>query len=114
REDVNWEYVASILEASRGEKMKFERSWIVKASAGARTLEQVHRNVKKALLTAKGINEGVYTVLNAYLEKVVPEIQRTEWARSIELEPGVNVMDLSRLAADMQFLVIRASMQWIL
>src|SRR5579872_1328089 len=32
REQADWKFVASILEASRGEKLKFERSWIIRAS----------------------------------------------------------------------------------
>jgi hypothetical protein len=37
REQADWQFVASILEASRGEKLKFERAWIIRASKGART-----------------------------------------------------------------------------
>jgi hypothetical protein len=31
REQADWQFVASILEASRGEKLKFERAWIIRA-----------------------------------------------------------------------------------
>src|SRR5207244_4375061 len=43
REQADWQFVASILEASRGEKLKFERAWIIRASRGARTLADVQR-----------------------------------------------------------------------
>jgi hypothetical protein len=46
REQADWQFVASILEASRGEKLKFERAWIIRASRGARTLADVQRNVR--------------------------------------------------------------------
>jgi hypothetical protein len=114
REQADWQFVSSILEASRGEKLKFERSWIIKVSRGARTLADVYRNVRKALETAKGINEGVYTVLGAYLEVVVPQIERVRWARRVELRAGVNAVDMTGLAVEMQHLVIRSTLEWVL
>jgi hypothetical protein len=49
REQTDWQFVASVLEASRGERLKFERPWIIRASKGARTLADVQRNVRAAL-----------------------------------------------------------------
>src|SRR3990167_11410001 len=63
REQADWQFVASILEASRGEKLKFERAWIIRASKGARTLSDVQRNVRKAMETAKGLSADVYLTL---------------------------------------------------
>lgn len=60
REQTDWQFVASILEASRGEKLKFERAWIIRASKGARTLADVHHNVKVAMEKAKGLSADVY------------------------------------------------------
>jgi hypothetical protein len=114
REQADWKYVASILEATRGERMKFERSWIIKVSRGAHTLADVQRNVRKALLTAKGINEGVYTVLDAYLDDVVPLIAKVDWAKRVALAPGLNVVDMTFLNVEMQHLVIRSTMEWVL
>jgi hypothetical protein len=114
REQADWQFVASILEASRGEKLKFERAWIIRASKGARTLADVHRNVRKALETAKGLSGDVYLTLDAYLEVVVPEIGRVEWAPSVDLAEGVSAMDLSGLTEELQHLVIRSSISWVL
>jgi len=114
KEEADWEFVKSLLEAARNEKLKFETSWIIKASAGARTLAEVHKNVRKLLETARGINESVYTVLDAYLEIVVPQIARVRWADTIELEHGINVMDLRKLSTEMQQLVIRSALLWVL
>lgn len=114
REQADWQFVASILEASRGEKLKFERAWIIRASKGARTLADVQRNVRTALEKAKGLSADVYLTLDAYLEVVVPEIGRVEWAPRVALQPGVNAMDLSALTVEMQHLVIRSSIRWVL
>jgi hypothetical protein len=114
REQADWKYVASILEASRREKLKFERSWIIRASKGARSLADVHRNVRKALETAKGIHADVYLTLDAYLEDVVPQIEQVQWAKRVELSAGLNVMDLTKISEDMQHLVIRSTIEWVL
>lgn len=114
KEQADWKYVAAILEASRGEKLKFERAWIIRASKGARTLAEVQRNVREALKTAKGMSADVYLTLEAYLEDVVPQISRVMWATSIDLRDGVNVMDLTGVSQDMQHLVIRSSLEWVL
>ena len=114
REQADWKFVASILEASRGEKLKFERSWIIRASKGARTLADVQRNVRKALETAKGLSADVYLTLDAYLEDVVPLIARVQWAKRVVLAPGLNVVDMTALNVEMQHLVIRSTIEWVL
>jgi hypothetical protein len=114
REQADWQFVASILEASRGEKLKFERAWIIRASKGARTLADVQRNVRKLMDKAKGMSADVYLTLDAYLDAVVPQIAGVRWAAAVELEPGVNVMDLTDLNPEMQHLVIRSSIDWVL
>lgn len=114
REQADWQFVASLLEASRGEKLKFERAWIIRASKGAQTLAQVHKNVKKLQAQAKGLSADVYLTLDAYLDHVVPTIGQVHWAPSVALAPGVNVMDLSTLPVEMQHLVIKSTLDYVL
>lgn len=114
REQADWQFVASILEASRGEKLKFERAWIIRASKGAKTLADVQRNVRKAMETAKGMSADVYLTLDAYLDAVVPQIGSVKWAPKVTLAPGLNVMDLTALNVEMQHLVIRSTVDWVL
>lgn len=114
QEQANWQFVASILEASRGEKMRFERAWIIRASKGANTLADVHRNVQLAMKTAKGMNADMYLCLDAYLEAVVPQISTVKWATTVDLQPGVNAMDLRHLNVEMQHLVIKSTIDWVL
>ena len=117
REQADWKYVAAILEASRGEKMRFERPWIIRASKGARTLADVQRTVKKLLADpkTKGLTADVYLTLDAYLDDVVPYIDRVTWAQTIDLgAEGLTVMDLGSLTTELQHLVIRSSLEWVL
>lgn len=113
REQADWQFVASILEASRGEKLKFERAWIIRASKGARTLADVQQNVRRAMERAKGLSADVYLTLDAYLENVVPQIGRIRWAPRVELAAGVNAMNLTALSTEMMHLVIKSTIDWI-
>lgn len=114
REQADWQFVASILEASRSEKLKFERAWIIRASKGAKTLADVQRNVKVAMEKARGMSADVYLTLDAYLEAVVPQIEKVKWARSLDLHAGINVVDLTDLNVEMQHLVIKSTISWVL
>jgi hypothetical protein len=114
RQHADWQSVAAILEASRGEKLKFERAWIIRASKGARTLGDVHRNVRRLMLASKGLSADVYLTLDAYLSIVVPQIDQWRWADRLVLTSGLNVMDLTSASVELQHLVIRSALDWVL
>lgn len=116
RERADWQFVASVLEATMREKMRFERAWIMRASKGASTLADVHENVRTAMVTAKGLSADVYMTLNEYLDIVVPRIAATTFAPSLDLAPGINVLDLSNpdnFPTELQSLVMRSALEWV-
>jgi predicted transcriptional regulator len=116
RERADWQFVSSVLEATMREKLKFERAWIIRASKGARTLADVHRNVLSLMEKAKGLSADVYLTLNEYLEIVVPRIAAVRFATSLTLLPGLNVLDLSKrdqFPPELQALVMRSVIEWI-
>jgi hypothetical protein len=45
---------------------------------------------------------------------VVPEIEKIEWAHGVDLQEGVNAVDLTDLSLEMQHLVIRSTISWVL
>jgi hypothetical protein len=106
--------VSSLLEAFLGERMKFERSWIMRATKGARTLADVRRNIARLQVKAKGLNADVFMVLAEYLDELVPAIAAVSWAPRVTLAAGVNVMDLAGVPSSMQHLVIKSSIDWVL
>jgi hypothetical protein len=114
REQADWRFVSSLLEAFLGERLKFERSWIMRATKKARTLADVRRNIQTLQLKAKGLSADVYMVLGEYLDELVPAIAAIEWAPRVELAAGVNVMDLASVPTSMQHLVIKSSIDWVL
>lgn len=113
RDRADWQFVTSILDATLQEKNKFLRPWIMKICRTTRTLADVQRAVRKALETAKGINEGVYTQLDAYLDLIVPEIQRAKLAATLDIRPGINVIDVSASPTPMQMLLIQSALDWV-
>jgi hypothetical protein len=54
RERADWQHVSAILQAAVGERLKFERAWIMRVSKGAHSLAQVREHVQAALEKAKG------------------------------------------------------------
>lgn len=113
RDRADWQFVTSLLDATLQEKNKFLRPWIIKICRTTETLADVQNCVREALLTAKGINAGVYTQLDAYLDLVVPEIKRADLADTLDLQPGLNVMDVSSFATPMQMLFIQSALDWV-
>lgn len=112
RERSDWQYVQGLLEATMRERMKFERSWIIKSTKGTRSLREVYENIASRLESGKmrSLDESVYTNLKAYLEIVLPEIERGDFAHSLELGEGVTVMDLEGMSDEMQSLVIASTL----
>ena len=103
----------AILEATMREKMRFERSWIMRASKGAQTLADVQRNVQRLMTKAKGLHADVYYTLDHYFDIVVPQIARLPSTTTMTLKPGLNVMDLTGYTMELQSLVIRSVIEWV-
>lgn len=116
RERADWQFVSAVLEATLREKMRFERSWIMRACKGAKTLRDVQRNVQRLMYKAKGLSADVYMTLDHYLDIVVPQIERLDMSfggDTLTLSTGLNVMDLSDYTAELQALVIRSVIEWV-
>jgi hypothetical protein len=113
-ERADWEFVESVLEAIMNQRMKFERSWTVKACKGAHTLADVQRNVADLQAKAKrSMDQDLFMLLGEYLKKVVPMIQGLPKSSTVDLESGLNVMDLRSYPEELQHLVISSTIRWI-
>ena len=118
KERSDWQYVSSLIEATLREKVKFERSWVIRACKGTHSLREVYNRVTDFLKRKKlrALDKSVFTNLQAYLELITPEIERLPTTDKIEIGPGVNVMDLEKVyhRPEVQALVIRSVMEHIL
>jgi len=136
QERADWKFVQSLLEASTETKLKFEQSWIMRASEGARTLQDVQRNIRRFLegvkapplppakpkrgkqaaepkerwtqKPARGLSGDIYYVLNKYLDDIMPQLGQMPYTTALDLAPGLNVMDLRDYEFPLQALVIRS------
>jgi len=136
QERADWKFVQSLLEASTETKLKFEQSWIMRASEGARTLQDVRANIQKFLTgvrdtrpvklrkgaetkerwlqkPARGLSGDIYYVLNKYLDDIMPQLDRMPYSKKLELAPGLNVMDLRDYEFPLQALVVRSVIDWV-
>ena len=118
RERSDWRYVESLLAAELREDQRFNRAWIITACRGAKSLREVWDRVKDAKVKVRkdSLSERVYIVLDAYFEIVVPNIEKYEFSRELQIgsEPGSYVMDLIGMPEAVQAVVIRSALDEIL
>ncbi len=116
KEDFDWEYASELLEASRKEKLKFERSWIIKYSKTAKNLLEFKQNIDNALAEGKlrELEKSVLITLQAYLEKILPELQYAPLSKTLDIRDGINIMDLERFKEETQGLIIRSVLNEVL
>ncbi|HWE00659.1 MAG TPA: hypothetical protein VG345_16525 [Bryobacteraceae bacterium] len=133
---ADWQFVKGLLESQSKTRMNFEASWIIDACRTARTLADVQANIRERLegkghytekgrgkktsrvwvwdrRPASGLDLSICTVLNAYLDIVLPQIEKLPYTQALELEPGVNVMHLDGYTPELQALVIRSVIEWV-
>lgn len=114
QERADWEFVESVIEAIMRQKMKFERAWIIRACKGARSLADVRSNISSLMAKSKrSMDQDLYMLLGEYLDKVLPLLARLPKADAIQLQPGLNVMDLRTYPDELQMLIISSSMRWV-
>lgn len=120
---IDWQYVEAILEATMGERMKFERSWIIDSCQGssalgtspAHSLEEVYNNIRKGQEDSKrALDQSVFTNLSAYFEIILPQIKKYSFSERLDLKPGFNVMNLIGMKDEMQQLVIESAIAYVL
>lgn len=111
---IHWRLVETILASALGQRsLKYERLWIVNSAKGAMSLADVRRNVDRLKAKAKGSTADVYMLIGEYLDLVLPEMRALGAADTLDLQPGLNVMDLGGVGPQLQALVIRAALERI-
>jgi hypothetical protein len=116
RERFDWEYVQSVLEAIMKEKLKFQRSWIIRACETAQSLTDVAKNIDESLKDPKirSLDKSVLIELQAFFRKILPLIAWANFSRTLELKDGLNIMDLVRFPEQLQGLVIDSVLEQVL
>lgn len=116
KENFDWEFASELLEASRKEKLKFERSWIIRYSKTATNLLEFKRNIDNALTEGKlrELDKSILITLQAYLDKILPELQYAPLSKTLDIKDGINIMDLERFKEETQTIIIRSVIQEVL
>ena len=113
KERADWEYVKELLEARRNESLSKWDGYLMRACRWARTLQDVRDNVEAELPKKKSARPSHYEVLAGYLDLIIPELERVSYTDKLELEHGVNIMDLTAMSDDMKNMVIRSTIEHI-
>jgi len=112
---IDRRYVQYILEASEERRMRFEEAWIIRACDRAQTLRDVYENIQRLQGDAtRGLDKDQYLKLEAYFKDILPQLEEREWATTLPLVNGVNLMDLEPLSDEVQCLVIERTIDYVL
>lgn len=116
KEKSDWQYVQSLLEATLKERLKFERSWIIRACKNADSLTKVKANIDEILAKEKlrQMDRDIFTTLQAYFELILPQLQYANFSKTLSIQNGINIMDLERFSSEIQSLVIRSVLETVL
>jgi len=113
---ADWQFVEGLVNVALGEKVKYEpgmRYAIMKVSRGRKDLREIRQAaVDLAKESPREFMKSVYEKLAAYLDIVVPELEKWRFSEHLTLDEGVNVMDLSGMRLETQHLVIASTIEY--
>ena len=116
RSRSDWQFVEGLVNVALGEKVKYEpgmRYAIMKVCRGRKDLKEIQLAARGMAKTDKSaFMRSVYEKLDAYLEIVIPELDKWTFTDKLELGDGVNVMDLSGMRLETQHLVIASTIEY--
>jgi len=112
----DWQFVEGLVNVALGEKVKYEpgmRYGIMQVCKGRKDIKEIQRATKAfASSTKRDFMKSVYEKLDAYLEIVIPELDKWTFTDKLELGDGINVMDLSGMRLETQHLVIASTIEY--
>src|SRR6185369_9372512 len=110
RDRSDYEFVRSLIEAYNREKLGIEKGTLMTVCKGTNSLLEIKKKVDEAMASGKlrGINLEINTRLQHYLDMLIPQIQSAQLSRTLEIIPGINIMNLERFSVEAQSLIIQA------
>ncbi len=116
RPRADWQFVEGLVNVALGEKVKYEpgmRYAIMKVCRGRKDLKEIQQAARDMAKTSKReFMKSVYEKLDAYLDIVIPELDKWIFSDHLDLGEGVNVMDLSGMRLETQHLVIASTIEY--
>lgn len=119
QERSDWEYVRALLEAAMKQKLRaVETACLIRASKGATGLIEIKNRINNALAEEKKLkafDRDMFTLLQAYFNKVLPQLQTYTLSNVLSLNDRVNIMDLECFSGvEVQSLIIASVAETIL
>lgn len=113
---ADWQFVEGLVNVALGEKIKYEpgmRYAIMKVCRG-------HKDLKEIQLASRGLAKtdksafmrSVYEKLDAYLDIVIPELEKWTFTDRLQLTDGINIMDLSGMRLETQHIVMASTIEY--
>jgi len=113
---ADWQFVEGLVNVALGEKVKYEpgmRYGIMKVCKGHKDLKEIQKAALEFARDSKReFMKAVYEKLAAYLEIVIPELEKWVFTDKLDLCEGINVMDLSGMRLETQHLVIASTIEY--
>jgi len=114
----DWQFIEGLVNVALGEKVKYEPAmrWaIMKVSEGTHDLHEVLEKAKQLCEESKRtfIKQTFEKLVN-YLKIVVPELEKWTFSSKLELQDGVNVMNLAGMKLETQQIVIASTIEYVL
>jgi len=116
---AHWRVLEGLLSSTLEEKVQREpgvRGAIIRLCSGVtgdKPLDMIYKRNQEMLTASKGFMRDVHEKIKAYLDLVMPQLTKWQFTGTLNLEPGLNMMDLEELSDEMQALVIFACTEWV-
>jgi hypothetical protein len=113
---ADWQFVEGLVNVALGEKVKYEpgmRYGIMKVCTGHKDLKEIQQAARDlAKASKREFMKSVYEKLVAYLDIVIPELEKWTFTETLEIKEGVNVMNLTGMRLETQHLVIASTIEY--
>jgi len=114
---ADWQFVEGLVNVALQEKVKYEagmRSAIMKACQATRDLKEVQKNATALSKSERSaFMRSVFERLVAYLDIVIPELEKWAFSQTIDVSDGINVMDITGMRLETQQLVIASTISHV-
>lgn len=117
KHQTGWQYIESLVDVALGEKVKYEpkmRYAIMRIAKKSKDLHEAREVCHNEEQTAKKAwDREVYAKLGAYLDLVLPELDKVDFGDTVELHKGTNIMNLVGMQLQTQQLIIASTLRYI-
>lgn len=110
RQRSDYEFVKSLIEAYSREKLFIEKGTLMELCKGSKDLLEIKNRIDSNLANEKikGIKREIYIRLQHYLDNLIPQIQYANFSSTLQIEDGINIMDLEKFSEEAQSLIIQS------